>query len=128
MLWFGHACIAKGKKGPLVVLECPGRKGGGVDAKQYISQVLKLHLMTFYSEMKQKKKGIPLFQQDGAPCHKGDTQKWLASHDIPLFPHPPPSPDVSPIEPLWYDLKERIRQLPHRSTSRKTLIEAVKIA
>jgi hypothetical protein len=32
MVW---GCIMKGSKGPLVVLEYPGGKGGGMNAKQY---------------------------------------------------------------------------------------------
>ncbi|KAE9384963.1 hypothetical protein BT96DRAFT_841337, partial [Gymnopus androsaceus JB14] len=41
------------------------------------------------------------FQQDSAPLHHSkSTLKWLADHHIPLFPHPPSSHDLSPIEPV----------------------------
>jgi hypothetical protein len=38
----------KGNKGPLVVLEYPGGKGGGMNAKQYQEQVLKAKLHDYY--------------------------------------------------------------------------------
>lgn len=43
--------IMKGKKGPFVILEYPGSKGGGMNATRYRQQVLKPHLLNFYMEM-----------------------------------------------------------------------------
>ena len=37
MVW---GCIMEGRKGPLVVLEYPGGKGGGMNSKRYCEQVL----------------------------------------------------------------------------------------
>ncbi|KAJ7027565.1 hypothetical protein C8F04DRAFT_926571, partial [Mycena alexandri] len=37
------------------------------------------------------------------------TKKWLADHNVPIFPHPPISPDVSAIEPVWHILKTHLR-------------------
>jgi hypothetical protein len=48
MLW---GCIMKGRKGPLVVLEYPGGRGGGMTAKQYQDQVLEPILKPFYEQM-----------------------------------------------------------------------------
>lgn len=48
------------------------------------------------------------------------TLKWLSSHDIPSFPHPPKSPDVSPIEPCWFLLKRNIQ---NRSQQPKNVAE-----
>jgi len=45
MVW---GCIMKGSKGPLVVLEYPGGKGGGMNAKQYQEQVLEAKLHDYY--------------------------------------------------------------------------------
>ncbi|KAL1661694.1 hypothetical protein GGF50DRAFT_104948, partial [Schizophyllum commune] len=36
---------------------------------------------------------------------------------VRVFPHPPSSPDVSAIEPVWGLLKHRLRQLPRTPTS-----------
>lgn len=67
MVW---GVIMKGIKGPLVILEYPGGKGGGMTAQRYIDQVLSGPLTKFYKKMKHSR---PLFQfqQDGAPSHRG---------------------------------------------------------
>lgn len=67
MVW---ACIMKDSKGPIVVLEYPGGKGGGMNAERYRAQVLEQVLHDYYME-KTEEKGWVLFQQDGAPSHKG---------------------------------------------------------
>ena len=40
--------IIYGRKGPLIVLEYPGGKGGGITAKKYIEQILEGYLLDFY--------------------------------------------------------------------------------
>jgi hypothetical protein len=45
MVW---GCVMKGKKGPLVVLEYPGGRGGGMNSERYQTQVLNAHLFDFY--------------------------------------------------------------------------------
>ncbi|KAF5337526.1 hypothetical protein D9758_016988 [Tetrapyrgos nigripes] len=103
MVW---GCIMKGKKGPLVVLEYPGGKGGGMNAKRYQEQVLGGKLVEFYQEMDSERQNIA-FQQDGAPSHTAKTRlKWLKDHNIKVFPHPPSSPDLNPIEDVWRELKK----------------------
>ncbi|KAJ3523873.1 hypothetical protein NMY22_g11245 [Coprinellus aureogranulatus] len=123
MVW---GCIAKGRKGPLVVLEYPGGRGGGMNTQRYISQVLEPQLKPFFEKMKKERRG-PIFQQDGASCHKSKTTlRWLASNGIPLMDHPSKSPDVSPIEPVWLELKKMLRARPRMPTSVGELITAVK--
>jgi transposase len=122
MVW---GCIMKGRKGPLVVLEYPGGKGGGMNAKRYQEQVLEGKLLEFWSEMNSERHDV-VFQQDGAPSHTAkSTKKWLADHDIPIFPHPPSSPDLNPIERVWHELKSGIRSWPHHPTSVNKLITVV---
>ena len=105
MVW---GCIMKGRKGPLVVLEYPGGRGVGMTGQRYISQVLEAHLGTFYNQMKEERPEV-MFQQDGAPSHTSKlTKRWLADHRISLFRHPPSSPDINPIEPVWHELKKII--------------------
>ncbi|KAJ3527972.1 hypothetical protein NMY22_g9584 [Coprinellus aureogranulatus] len=104
MVW---GCMMQGKKGPLVALEYPGGKGGGMNSQR---------------------PGV-VFQQDNAGGHTAKkTKKWLADHGIKVFPHPPASPDVSPIEPAWDDLKDVIRESPRHPTSVPQLIAAIKAA
>lgn len=122
MVW---GCIIEGRRGPLVVLEYEGGKGGGFNAVKYRDQVLEPVLKEFYAEM-EREKGVVFFQQDGAPAHKAKlTSHWFTSHNIKLFPHPASSPDVSAVESCWLDLKSYIRALPHMPTSLNSLIAAV---
>lgn len=100
-----------GWKGPLVVLDYPGGKGGGMNAKQYCEQVLEGCLLEFYKEMRKKRQGV-IFQQDNAPSHTAKTTlTWLRNHAIPVLFHPPNSPDLTPIEPVWQVLKHALRAL-----------------
>ena len=106
MVW---GCVAQGWKGPLVVLEYPGGKGGGMTAARYQEQVLDKHIVRVMKELRKSRRGIA-FQQDGAPSHTAKTtHQWFSDHKIPIFPHPPSSPDLSPIEPVWHELKALVR-------------------
>ncbi|CAA7271760.1 unnamed protein product [Cyclocybe aegerita] len=114
MVW---GCIAEDWKGPLVVLEYPGGKGGGMNSTCYREQVLEPVLLPFYYLLNQER-GNMTFQQDGAPSHGSKvTKRWFAQHGIPLFPHPPSSPDLNPIKPIWHLLKSTVRHLPHPPTT-----------
>ncbi|KAJ6554345.1 hypothetical protein B0H19DRAFT_850247, partial [Mycena capillaripes] len=37
------------------------------------------------------------------------TRTWLERHGMAIFPHPPTSPDLSPIKPTWHILKTKLR-------------------
>jgi transposase len=125
MVW---GCIIKGRKGPLVVLEYPGGRGGGMTAVRYQHQVLDEVLHTFYQEMSEEK-GQVVFQQDGAPSHTAKrTIAWLDINKVDRMPHPPSSPDMNPIEPLWHILKDIIRARTHIPTTLDELKTAVKEA
>ena len=65
---YGLGCIMKGRKGPLVVLEYPGGKGGGMNTDRYREQVLEGVLKDFYKQMDAERDGV-IFQQDGAMSH-----------------------------------------------------------
>ncbi|KAE9391691.1 hypothetical protein BT96DRAFT_945185 [Gymnopus androsaceus JB14] len=64
MVW---GCIMKGKKGPLVVLEYPGGKEGGMNTKRYQEQVLEGALRQFYTAM-ESKGSIPAGQCTKSYC------------------------------------------------------------
>jgi len=122
MVW---GCIMGGKKGPLVVLDYPGGRGGGMTAKRYQEQVLEGVLGDFYQQMCEER-GMAVYQEDGASCHRAKTtQAWLQRNGIESFPHPAASPDMSPIEPVWKTLKTLIRARPHPPTSLAELKTAV---
>ena len=125
MIW---ACIMKGRKGPLVVLEYPGGRGGGMNSARYKDQVLEGVLASFYAKVAQEI-GKVYFQQDGAASHcSKSTQNWFSSAGIPLLFHPASSPDLNPIEPVWHELKKALRALPHPPTSVDELCHTVRQA
>ena len=74
MVW---ACIMHGSKGPMVVLDYPGGRGGGMNAERYQDQVLEAVLYDYYME-RLEELGDVKFQQDGAPSHTArSTTAWL---------------------------------------------------
>lgn len=114
MVW---ACIADGIRGPLICLDYPGGKGGGMTADRYTDQVLDGPLLDFYSKLKGKR-SFMFFQQDNARCHTAKkTINWFRKAGVLTFPHPPSSPDLSPLENLWYLFKTRLRSLPRVPTN-----------
>ena len=51
------------------------------------------------------------FQQDNDPKHTSHVvQQWLFVHGIQLIDFPPYSPDLSPIENVWANLKNRVEK------------------
>jgi hypothetical protein len=115
MVW---GCMMRHKKGPLVVLEYPGGRGGGMNAERYIEQVLKGALSDFYLKAVQEYGDVVFFQQDNTRSHTAkQTKTWLDKREVRQLDHPANSPDLSPIERGWYLLKQRIRNRPHAPTS-----------
>lgn len=122
MVW---ACIMYDCKGPIVVLDYPGGRGGGMNSQRYQDQALTNGLLDFYTA-KSIELGDVYFQQDNATCHTSkSTKKWLQEHGIKVFPHPAKSPDVNPIENDWWEMKEIIRVRSHTPTSVNELKQAV---
>ena len=94
---------------------------GGMNSMRYQEQVPDGVLNEFYCQVSEE------FQQDGAASHRSkSTMKWFRRNGIPLFSHPACSPDLSPIESVWLELKKRLRALPHLPTTVPQLIETVK--
>jgi transposase len=116
----------KGRKGPLLVLEYPGGKGGGMNSERYRGQVLDGILKDFIDDVKAERPGV-IFQQDNAPSHTSkSTMNWFKTSNIPLLYHPPSSPDLNPIEPVWNSLKKGIRGLAHPPNTVDQLCAAVR--
>ncbi|KAF8711952.1 DDE superfamily endonuclease, partial [Rhizoctonia solani] len=131
------SCIAIDYKGPLIRLEtapitvnAKGRKqGGGLTAQGYIDQVLSGPLPKFLKKVS-KEKGLEMrVVEDGAAAHRAKvTQAAREKLGIEQLPHPPSSPDLNPIEPLWLLLKNRVAKIKGSSNSAEKLWEAAQQA
>jgi transposase len=70
-----------------------------------------------------------LVVEDGAGPHKGKVVQAVRDQlGMHRLPHPPNSPNLNPIEPLWFLLKKRVARIPGHRRSLDDLWEAVKQA
>ena len=82
MVW---ACIMKGRKGPLIVLEYPGGLWGRMNSAWYQQQVLDGALKDFYHQVSKEESRVE-FQQDGVASHcSKSTMMWFHQNQIPLY-------------------------------------------
>jgi hypothetical protein len=115
-----------GVKGPLVVLEFPGGKGGGLNSTRYQEQVLDGALLDFYEKLYKERNEELFVMQDNARSHTSkSTRAWFERHNIPLFPHPPKSPNLIPIELVWHLLKHNLQNCEQQPTNEQELKQAV---
>ena len=52
------------------------------------------------------------------------TKQWLLDNEVNWYPTPPESPDLNPIEMLWHELKEFIRNT-YKPHNQKELVEGI---
>ncbi|GFW73949.1 transposable element Tcb1 transposase [Trichonephila clavipes] len=53
-----------------------------------------------------------IFQQDNARPHVARiVQRFFVNHQIELLPRPARSPDLSPIENMWFMVAQRLTQI-----------------
>jgi hypothetical protein len=70
-----------------------------------------------------------LIMEDRAPSHHSKlAQQDQLQLGIKSLPHPPHSPDLNQIEPLWYVLKQHIADIPGSGNSLDELWGAAKQA
>jgi hypothetical protein len=117
MVW---GAISHNKKGPLIILDFtiiptdnPSTKiVKGLDGPKYIDQVVRGPLKDFKKEMEHDIGKKVLIVEDGAPSHRAKLTKGArVKAGIKNLKHPAQSPDLNPIEPLWFPFKCRVAQL-----------------
>jgi transposase len=83
-------------------------------AKRYL-QTLKKYFIPFYKRMGRKYGCKVVMQEDNAPWHTAKiVRRYLASQKVKILSWPPQSPDLSPIENLWKQIKNMIGKMRHR--------------
>lgn len=87
---------------------------GTVNAEKYID-ILENNLLPSIERLPLPF-GEYIFQQDSAPCHTAKKVKnWMSENGIPLLDWVASSPDLSPIETLWGEMKKELRKNPART-------------
>ena len=78
-----------------------------------------------------------IFMQNNAPIHKAKkVMRWFEDNGVVLTDWPPYSPDLNPIEHLWYELKKLVYQvcpdidrvIEHKDTVREAVWKALEEA
>lgn len=105
MVW---GCMSAQGVGQLAFIE------GRVNSQKY-QEILENYLLPSIEGLKNSE-GEFIFQQDGASSHTSkSTKEWLREHGIDPMDWPSSSPDMSPIETLWHEMKKRLRARPART-------------
>jgi hypothetical protein len=129
MFW---APITTQAKGPLIKLDLPKYKDAkgrwwreGLNQTNYITQILEGPLKTFWEECSKSTGLEMLVVEDSASCHRGaKTSKRRAELGMKQLTHPPSSPDLNPIEPIWFLWKSCIWDIPGSHSSMAALKKA----
>ena len=98
---------------PEVTTTTGKKKGGGLNGPWYVDQILNGPLKDFLDEIEEEEGREVLVVKDRAPCHQSAVAKNICNElRITNLEHPPSSPDLNPIEPLWLILKTHVADIP----------------
>lgn len=115
MLW---GCMSASGVGEMIL--CEGR----MNSNRYISMLQEV-LEPSIEKLFEDDGDNYFYQQDNAPCHRAQaTMRWFTSNGVRLLDWPAQSPDLSPIEHLWYILKRNIGR--YHYTSKHELQQKIK--
>jgi hypothetical protein len=104
------SCFCGDEIGLLVIIP----KGGMMTAACYL-EVVKKHFIPFYRRMRRKYSPDVIVQEDNASWHKAKlVTNCFGKLKIKRLRWPPQSPDLSPIENLWKQIKIIIGKRRHQ--------------
>ena len=107
MVWGG---VTATHRTQLVIV--PGNMNGTV----YRDTIVRPHILPFI-----RRHGA-VFQQDNARPHVARVvTQFVQQQNIPTLPWPAVSPDLSPIEHVWDEMKRRLRNLPNQPQNMQQL-------
>jgi transposase len=116
MVW---GCFVWGERGPLLILP-----KGRLNGQSYVT-ILEETLMDFWMNQSEKR-GYIIVQEDNAPIHTCKlANQWRESVDMETLVWPPNSPDLNPIEQVWYHIKTIIQKMTPRPMTVPSLKEAI---
>jgi transposase len=118
-------CFMNGEKGPLVVLP----KGKTITSEIYLHEVFLPYFLPFYLKMREKYGPQVRMQEDNASYHSSKLLKGIKDlGSVEQIWWPPQSPDLSPIENIWREMKLRISRVRHRYGTYESLKAAIQKA
>jgi transposase len=83
-------------------------------AKEYV-KTLKTYFILFYKRMVRKYGPEVVMQEDNAPWHTAKlVKRFLEGKSVKYVQWPLQSPDLSPIENLWAQVKGKVARRRHR--------------